>query len=114
MSQSRPEYPRPILVRPQWKNLNGQWLFKPDPDDAGLASRWFEGIGDAAEKISVPYPVESEASGIHQTSPDDVVWYEREFEVPVSWAGRIILRIGACDQWTRVFINGIEVGQHRG
>jgi beta-galactosidase/beta-glucuronidase len=110
----RPEYPRPILVRDDWLNLNGQWSYAPDPDNAGMQERWFERFPDAQQVINVPFPVESEASGIADISPPAVVWYRREFEIPGHWEGRICLRIGASDHWTRVFVNGREVGQHRG
>ena len=38
----RAEYPRPILVRDQWKSLNGHWLFRVDPDNRGLTDAWFD------------------------------------------------------------------------
>lgn len=114
MTLPRPEYPRPILVREQWLNLNGPWSFRMDPEDEGMNARWFEsGVPDAS-LITVPYPVESEASGIHEIEPSSVVWYERDVELPNEWQGRVTLRIGGCDHWTRAFINGLEVGQHRG
>lgn len=110
----RPEYPRPILVRDDWINLNGEWRYRADTEDKGLAERWFNSPLQNASSILVPFPVESEASGVHDTAPADVVWYQREFDVPVDWEGRIVLRFGACDHWARVFVNGQEVGQHRG
>lgn len=110
----RPEYPRPILVRDRWLNLNGPWQFCMDAHDEGLQARWFaSGLPEAVE-IIVPYPVESEASGVQAIEPSEVVWYQREFEMPADWQGRVALRIGACDHWSRVFVNGLEVGQHRG
>ena len=79
-----------------------------------MQAGWFRsGLSDARD-ITVPFPVESEASGINDVEPADVVWYARTFEVPNDWRERVVLRIGACDHWTRVFINGQEVGQHRG
>ena len=33
----RPEYPRPQFRRPDWTNLNGEWRFAFDDDDAGCA-----------------------------------------------------------------------------
>lgn len=114
MAIPRPEYPRPILARDHWLNLNGPWLFRMDAEDEGLHAGWFtSGLPDASE-ITVPFPVESEASGIHETEPADVVWYQRDVEIPGEWQRTVALRIGACDYWTRVFVNGQEVGQHRG
>lgn len=110
----RPEYPRPLLVRKQWQNLNGAWDFAFDPDDRGLKEGWFRS-GDFDQTIIVPFTVEAEASGIGNSKPPAVVWYARDFEVPEGWADeRLMLRIGASDHWTRVFVNGQEVGQNRG
>lgn len=110
----RPEYPRPLLMREAWLNLNGTWSFQMDADNVGMSLGWFAaGLPNPAD-IVVPYPVESAASKIHAVAPAEVVWYEREFLVPAEWSERVMLRIGACDHWTRVFINGQEVGQHRG
>ncbi|MEN8184547.1 MAG: hypothetical protein ABFS46_18635, partial [Myxococcota bacterium] len=36
----RPEYPRPLLVRPRWRNLNGEWELGHDPTDRGLRDGW--------------------------------------------------------------------------
>ena len=38
----RPEYPRPMLQRAEWVNLNGVWAFRHDPEDLGLSARWFD------------------------------------------------------------------------
>jgi beta-galactosidase/beta-glucuronidase len=102
-------------VRDHWLNLNGLWQFREDPADVGLRDKWWQScLPGESRQIQVPYPVEAEASGIHNTDPASVIWYETEFQTPEAWQGRIVLRFGAVDQWTRVFINGHEVGQHRG
>lgn len=113
MALPRPEYPRPIVRRQEWLNLNGAWRYCPDPEDIGLAEHWFLGHHYSAE-IQVPYPIESEASGIHNLSPVAVHWYECDFAVPADWRDQVLLHIGAADHWSRIFINGFEVGQHRG
>ena len=110
----RPEYPRPLLMREAWLNLNGTWSFQMDADNVGMSRGWFAAGLPNPVDIVVPYAVESAASEIHDSAPADVVWYEREFVIPADWNERVMLRIGACDHWTRVFINGQEVGQHRG
>ena len=112
-AQPRPEYPRPILRRAHWLNLNGRWHFQADPEDRGLKDRWFTHT-DFEDSIIVPFPIESEASEQHNLTPETVNWYHRHFLIPADWKENILLHIGACDHWTRVFINGQEVGQHRG
>src|SRR5690348_1973622 len=80
----RPEHPDPMAVRPHWANLNGTWEFRFDADDKGRAGKWYEpGAEGFDRKIVVPFPWESELSGIHQ--PKDapkVGWYRRTFAVP--------------------------------
>lgn len=112
-AQPRPEYPRPILRRDHWLNLNGRWQFQPDPKDQGLKDQWFHET-QFEDSIVVPFPIESEASEQHNLMPERVNWYHRQFLLPVTWEANILLHIGACDHWTRVFVNGQEVGQHRG
>src|SRR5690349_20043 len=52
-----PEYPRPQLTRDQWQNLNGVWEF------AGAAAGEAPPIGHSlAERVLVPYPIESALS----------------------------------------------------
>ena len=117
IQQPRPEYPRPTLVRENWSNLNGVWQFQPDPKNIGLNEKWYNNA-EFNREIIVPFPIESEASEIHNLKPENVNWYRRAFEVPEEWAENtskeIYLNIGASDHQTRVFVNGQQVGQHRG
>jgi hypothetical protein len=103
-----PEYPRPQLTRPDWKNLNGVWEF------AGAAEGEEPPIGESLdERILVPYPVESALSGIQRT--EERMWYRRTFDVPAKWRGdRVRLNFGAVDYDTRVWVNGKQVTTHRG
>ncbi|XOV89301.1 MAG: glycoside hydrolase family 2 protein [Pseudomonadota bacterium] len=104
-----------MLVRPDWLNLNGAWEFETDPGDLGLKEHWFANRR-LHDQIIVPFTLEAAASGL-APSPEapNIVWYARDFELPASWqAARVVLRIGACDHWTRIFLNGQEAGQHRG
>ena len=110
----RAEYPRPILVRNQWQSLNGPWSFRVDPDNRGLTDAWFDGPWTDAQTITVPFSMESVASGIAEAEGAAVVWYQREVIKSEVWHSRIVLRVGASDFLTRVFVNGQEVGQHRG
>ena len=110
----RTEYPRPILVRDQWQSLNGPGLFRVDPGNRGLTYVWFDGPWTDAPTITVAFSMESVASGIAERDGAPEVWYQREVIKPEAWGARIVLHIGASDFLTRVFVNGQEVGQHRG
>jgi beta-galactosidase/beta-glucuronidase len=102
-------YPRPLLQRDRWKNLNGLW-------DYAIAPRFSAAPSEYEGKILVPFPVESSLSGVKRTVGEDkVVWYERPFAVPAAWSGNdILLHFGAVDWQTEVWINDIKVGSHTG
>ncbi len=108
-SHPLPEYPRPQMVRSEWINLNGLWDFAIRPKDEPAPTS-FDG------KILVPYPVESALSGVKKiVGEQNHVWYHRRFEIPSHWKQRrVMLNFGAVDWETRVWINGKEVGLHRG
>lgn len=104
-----PEYPRPTLVRPEWRNLNGLWDYAILPADAPQPER-FDG------KILVPYPVESSLSGVQRRlTENEVLWYERRFTVPAGWRqGALLLHFGAVDWEADIYLNGIRVSGHKG
>ena len=104
-----PEYPRPQLVRKDWQNLNGLWDYAITPKAAAQPAAW-DG------KILVPFPVESALSGVMKgVSENDRLWYRRTFTVPRGWQKqRVLLHFGAVDWEATVFVNGRELGTHRG
>ena len=103
------EYPRPQLVRKEWKNLNGLW-------DYSVLKKASPAPKDYQGEILVPFCVESALSGVKKTvMPDDRIWYHRTFEVPSDWSGKkVILNFEAVDWETAVWINGVYVGSHKG
>ncbi len=105
-----PEYPRPQMVRERWQNLNGLW-------DYAITARTDERRPDAwTGKILVPYPIESALSGVMKPlKPDQRLWYRRTFSLPKDWVGqRVLLHFGAVDWQATLFVNGRELGGHRG
>lgn len=110
----RPEHPRPDRIRREWLNLNGEWEFKFDPGVSGFERNWQAGTSFDM-KIVVPFCMESPLSGIGHKDFMPAVWYRRTFSIPASWkGGRVLFHIGACDFFTRVFINGECAGEHHG
>lgn len=108
---AHPEYPRPQLTRADWRNLNGSWQFA-----AAKAGEQPPAGKKLAEKILVPYPVESQLSGIERH--EDRMWYRRTFTVPSDWkvgrGKRLQLNFGAVDWRAEVFVNGTQVAEHQG
>ena len=104
-----PEYPRPIMERKEWKNLNGLWEYAIRPTGTQQPA-------DMDGQILVPFAVESSLSGVMKTlGKENELWYSREFTVPSSWKGKnILLHFGAVDWQADVWVNGVKMGQHRG
>jgi beta-galactosidase/beta-glucuronidase len=107
-----PEYPRPQMRRKKWLNLNGLWEYAIRGKNASKPA-----TGDG--QILVPFPVESALSGVtRRVGQRNRLWYRRTFEIPEEWSGasqqRILLHFGAVDWETTVWVNGKQVGSHRG
>ena len=104
-----PEYPRPIMERNDWKNLNGLWQYAIVPAGENNPKKW-DG------EILVPFAVESSLSGVGKTvGADQALWYERSFTVPSSWKGKdVMLNFGAVDWQCDVWVNDVKVGAHKG
>ncbi len=103
------EYPRPQMVREQWKCLNGLWDYAITKSDA-------ETMPKAEGRILVPFAAESSLSGVGRTvTADDALWYRTEFTVPKDWKkSRILLHFDAVDWKAQVWVNGREAGVHTG
>lgn len=107
-----PEYPRPLMRRDEWKNLNGLWEYAITGQNE--LPKEYEG------QILVPFPIESSLSGVMRPlEPGKALWYKREIIIPEEWAGKkIMLNFGAVDYQTDVYVNGLsgrdKVGSHTG
>ncbi|MGN0549352.1 MAG: glycoside hydrolase family 2 protein [Acutalibacteraceae bacterium] len=111
----RPEHPNPQFQRREWLNLNGKWSFKIDKSKSGLAKKYYEPQTKFDRTINVPFCPESVLSGIEYKDFMDAVWYSREFTIPEKYSDlRTILHFGAVDYKATVYVNGKEVGTHKG
>ena len=104
-----PEYPRPIMERGEWKNLNGLWNYAIIEKGQPIPAT-FDG------EILVPFAVESALSGVGKRMDDTKeLIYQRSFDVPSAWKGKqVLLHFGAVDWKADVWVNDVKVGSHTG
>jgi hypothetical protein len=118
VSIPKPEHPRPDAMRAAWANLNGPWEFRFDGQDQGLREWWEKPDSKGFDRtIVVPFPWESELSGIHQAQGSPKIgWYRRRFPVPKEFPPdqQVWLRFGAVDWRADVWVNGRKVVEHEG
>ena len=108
-ANARTEYPRPQMVRKEWKNLNGLW-------DYAIASKDDVQMPQAQGRILVPYCIESSLSGVgKKVSSQECLWYKTTFGVPAKWDGStILLHFDAVDWSATVYVDDNFVGEHTG
>jgi beta-galactosidase/beta-glucuronidase len=108
-----------MMCREQWTGLDGTWELTYDDEDQGLAERWFTGSTTYSDRIEVPFPPESPASGLGRREFHPVVWYRRRFSpdevAPEGLGGRrLLVHFGAVDHLARVWCDGQLVATHAG
>lgn len=108
-NQPLSKYPRPQLVRDDWKSLNGLWEYAIVLMLESAPTEW---MGE----ILVPFGIESSLSGVKKrVGPNHKLWYQTAFTVPKKWnKKRIFLHFGAVDWKSEIWVNGKNVGHHQG
>ncbi len=106
------EYPRPLMQRDSYVNLNGAWdyAFTKQETEELQEIEW-EG------KIMVPFSPEAYLSGVNrQLQPGEYLWYRRELFIPEDYRPgmRIMLHFGAVDQRCKIYVNQRLVTAHIG
>jgi beta-galactosidase/beta-glucuronidase len=104
-----PEYPRPIMERKEWKNLNGLWNYAIQEVGKSAPAKY-------DSQILVPFAVESSLSGVmKEVGAKNELWYNTTFTIESNWKGQnILLHFGAVDWKTEVWLNGVKIGSHTG
>lgn len=100
-------------------DLDGRWDFRLDQHNIGLKNHWSDPHTSFHSRISVPGAWQQqgfgEPSGMLRHQYSGVAWYRKKVSVPGTWKGQsVILRIGGAHRLTRVFVNGIDFGEHNG
>ena len=104
------EYPRPMMQRQQWLNLNSMWSYAITDKQTAKPAAW-------QGEILVPFCVESALSGVGKLLDENhALWYRTSFAIPKKWdkRQRIMLNFGAVDWSAEVWVNGTRVGSHTG
>ena len=100
-------YPRPQMKRDSFFSLDGEWEFAP------LRNKNYP--INFNKKIKVPYPPQSDKSGLSGTDIGTEFWYRKIFSLPKGFIkDLVILHFGAVDQVCQVYINRQLAGSHEG
>jgi beta-galactosidase len=126
----RPAHVNPLFRHPQERrlSLDGEWLFRLDENDVGVAGAWSSRPEVFTERIRVPGCWQGQGFG-HDTTdtpwdyrfPARVFratykgtgWYAKAFQVPKDWEGsRLWLHFGGVHPSAEVWLDGIRLGEN--
>ena len=111
---SKAESDQTVSCCPGQVSLDGDWLFRFDPDDAGESRGWARPDSATTEwrTVTVPHTWQIEPAN---TEYRGVAWYRRNFEVSPNWRDCAVrLEFEAVFHTATVWLNGVEVGRHFG
>ena len=103
-------------------SIAGDWHLRLDPDDAGIAAKWFKGTSGFSDRIQLPGSTDQQHFGNKNEGRDLLhlthawwyigpAWYEREITIPEAWRGkRITLFLERCHWETRAWLDGYPLG----
>jgi beta-glucuronidase len=92
-------------------DLNRDWQFRADPELAGDAAGWNSSIPPGTQSIDIPHTWN--AGALHDYL--GVAWYFHRFYSPPRAPGaHVELHFGATFYRARVWLNGVELGEHEG
>lgn len=110
-------------------SLDGTWEYRLDPEDRGLAEKWYAQPFQAQGSLRLPGTLDEAGIGQPATQSADsvtrevmlhltrknayvgVAWYRKEIQIPAGWKGRETRLFLERALWkTTVWIDGTEVG----
>lgn len=101
------EYPRMQMQRDSYYNLNGTWEYQ-------ITERKAEPVSGQWKKIIVPFALGTKLSQADEILPKGkALWYRKQFSYKPN-ALHTWMNFEAVDMECTVFVNGIEVGSHKG
>ena len=102
-----------VIARPtESSSLDGEWLFRTDPEDVGLRNTWFSEIPAPKDwtTVTVPHTWQVQSPFVEYRG---VAWYQRNFDVPERWTGSAIrIEFEAVFHTGTVWVNGHLAGEH--
>lgn len=107
------DYPRPQFVRNNYEILNGEWDFAFDDDNIGEIEKWYSNF-PKNKKINVPFAYQTSKSGINDSNDHYILWYAKQHHIDINSKERLIINFEGSDYHTKVWVNGIYVGEHFG
>ena len=111
----RNEHPNPNFKRENFEILNGEWEFEFDFGNSGVNREMFKENAEFTKKITVPFCVESELSGIGYKDFIPAVWYRKKINITKEQLeNRVFIVFGAVDFHAKLYVNEVEAGEHFG
>ena len=100
-------------------NLSGSWNFRLDPDNVGIEGKWFKKL--LSDSIRLPGTTDENKKGtfLDEKAVDRLsrvwyfkgaAWYQREVEIPESWAGKNFRLLLERTKDTHVWFDDIHCG----
>ena len=103
-----------------WLPLDGQWRFALDPNNEGIANKWFQ--DDLKDLIQLPGTTDENRKGSPNNAQETerltrlfpyigAAWYQRDFQVPAEWSGKRIVLFLERTKTSRLWIDGKDLGE---
>ena len=105
-------HPYPQVFRQDYELLNGKWDFAFDEQEKGMIEGWYKDFAKA-RTILVPYPYQTETSGVGINEHSDVIWYHKTITLD-KLSPHLLLHFLGVDYECKLFINGKYVADHKG
>jgi hypothetical protein len=110
-----------LAVHAESLSLAGSWRFRLDPEQAGLALRWFAQRMDG-DSIFLPGSTDQAGYGLKTAGPsrgwlsrpwiyEGPAWYQRDVVIPEAWRGRRIALLLERPHWhSQVWVDDQALG----
>lgn len=105
-------HPNPQVFRQDYELLNGKWDFVFDEQEKGMIEGWYKDFAKAGT-ILVPYPYQTETSGVGTNERSDIIWYHKTITLN-KLSPHLLLHFLGVDYECKLFINGKYIASHKG